>query len=161
MPYVLFIAITYSVCITSLYFNTMNHITLDILHQRSIHGNQNMLIMPNIFFSIIFLMGNIVLTIQNTSPKMLNKFRDNYFSESIFSMLSGLCVSWKSLLNTLSFISLASLFLIGSEKTLFFLSIPIFLLIVFSQTIFFANNDCQNPGNNGSARNDLVSLPLV
>ena len=139
--YALFIAVSYSACLSALYFNTMNHIILDILHQSIIHDNQALLVMPNTLFSIIFFIGSIVFSIQNVSAITLEALYDNYFFENIFSMLSGLCMSWKSLLNTLSFISLVSFFLGSNATLLFLISIPIFLITSFSQTIFFAKKN--------------------
>lgn len=135
----IFYALSYASCISALYYNTFNHITLSILNQKQMGSGQLLLFLPNIFFSVLFLIGMTSIILQKTDKKVWLDKSGEKLKERLLAVFSGVCVTWKSIINTLSLLSLLSLILL-SDSMLLVLSIPLFIVVGLSQFIFFESH---------------------
>ena len=135
----IFYTFSYAACISALYFNTFNHIILTILNEAHRLEGQILLFLPNFFFTLLFLVGTSILVLRKFNPRIFHNIENNQLQNKIFSVFSGVCITWKSVINILSLFSLLSL-VIAKDDALLILSVPVFIIVSFTQFIFFESH---------------------
>ena len=137
--YCFYLSFSYAASLSALYLNTMKHIFLSILNQRHLVDAQLLLIMPSSFFTFFFFIGMLIYSLSILDPNSFSKEKFPPLLRSLMPLFTSNCVIWKSIVNTMSLVSLTYLvFAKVNEVFYLFVSIILFTIISLSQTIFFS-----------------------
>ena len=137
--YCFYVSISYATSLSALYFNTMQHILLIILKQSQLLKEQLLLIMPFSFFTFFFLVGMTLYSLDILNPDIFTKNKFPTFIRTLMPLFASNCVMWKSIVNTMSLVSLTYLLFIRFNQIFYlFISIALFTIIYLSQTIFLS-----------------------